>query len=198
MDNNENYDVEAILDIEYVQKAIHGTFSSGLGYEEATWNFYKDVGEVCIDLMRKFMEDFQKSNRAPVELMITHPFTKEPEDSDEDTATKHHLYSESNNEEGAEFEACEYVFEYSSCQQSSPAPSFQIHESGSAEFSEEEPIQRQQFLGPFVSPSYGQYPPEAEEKNKKSVRCINCHKRGHVIKNCPEPIKKKKKKKAHH
>jgi hypothetical protein len=50
---------------------------------------------------------------------------------------QHHLYSESSNEEGAEFEACEYVFEYSSCQQSSPAPSFQIHESGSAEFSEE-------------------------------------------------------------
>jgi hypothetical protein len=74
----------------------------------------------------------------------------------------HLHYSDDSNEEGAEFE----VDGYSPCQQSSPTPSFQISESGLAEFSEEEQIQRQQFLdGPLVSPSYGPYDSVAEEKH---------------------------------
>jgi hypothetical protein len=79
MDNNEDYDVETILYTGSVSFNIyklkyHLSFImfnycricpkgktwyllKWLGYEEATWTFYKDVGEGCCYLMRKFMEE---------------------------------------------------------------------------------------------------------------------------------------------
>ncbi|EFX78471.1 hypothetical protein DAPPUDRAFT_320479 [Daphnia pulex] len=62
MDNHEEYEVEAILDM-------------GICPKGKKWYLIKWIG-------------FKKSNRAPVELMVTHPFTEEPEESDEDFANE--------------------------------------------------------------------------------------------------------------
>jgi hypothetical protein len=119
-------------------------------------------------------------------------------------ASSLHLhYSESINGESDELENCEN----SPCQQSSPTPSFQISEAGSAEFSEDESDERQLYSVHTLSTVSPAWVPVVEEKGKKRVRCINCKKEGHKIENCTEPRKKKqkknkkkknKKKKAHH
>ncbi|EFX84478.1 hypothetical protein DAPPUDRAFT_314811 [Daphnia pulex] len=199
------------------------------GHEETSWTFYRDVRDGCPKLLSTFLKDFKKSNRVPVELVVTHQFTEEPEESDEDLANEvveppslqnvnsspassslcygqhcspassshcygqqsspapsshcdgqhsspasslHLHYSESINGEGDELENCEN----SPCQQSSPTPSFQISEAGSAEFSEDESDERQLYFVHTLSTVNPAWVPVVEEKGKKRVRCINCKK----------------------
>ncbi|EFX64371.1 hypothetical protein DAPPUDRAFT_334271 [Daphnia pulex] len=81
MDNHEEYEVEAILDVGICPKGKTWYLIKWIGYEESTWTFYKD-------LMYYLETCFKKSNRAPVELVVTHQFTEEPEESDEDFANE--------------------------------------------------------------------------------------------------------------
>ncbi|EFX67696.1 hypothetical protein DAPPUDRAFT_330810 [Daphnia pulex] len=80
MDNHDEYEVEAILDVGICPKGKTWYLIKWIVYEESTWTFYKDL--------MYYLTCFKKSNRAPVELVVTHQFTEEPEESDEDFANE--------------------------------------------------------------------------------------------------------------